>query len=36
MKTTRQYLLAALLYVREKPKAQKAATCNAPAQNVTM
>lgn len=27
MKTTRQYLLAALLYVREKPKAPKAGIC---------
>ena len=27
MKTTRQYLLAALLYVREKPKMQKAGIC---------
>lgn len=27
MKTTRQYLLAALLYVREKPKMQKLGIC---------
>ena len=27
MKTTRQYLLAALLYVREKPKMQKMGIC---------
>ncbi len=37
MKTARQYLLAALLYVREKPVSALmcTATCNALAQNVT-